>query len=456
MKKTDIINWLKEHEEKFTQVAQRIWDNPQLAYEETYASELQMNVLKEAGFTIENPIGELDTAFVASFGVGKPIIGILGEFDALPGLSQKASAIQEEVVSDGAGHGCGHNLLGTAGVEAVIALKEMMEQEGTQGSIRYYGCPAEEVLAGKTYMAKAGVFDDLDCALTWHPGNSNTVMDKSMQAMASIKFHFRGVTAHAAAAPHAGRSALDSVEIMNVGANYLREHVCDGVRIHYAITNGGLAPNVVPEYASVWYYIRAASKDEVRDILRRIKNIAKGAALMNETEVTSEIFAFPYETLPNNHLNKLMFHNMKKSNPIEYTDAEQDFAEKLVETIEDHLRQKGGTFGNQVDGLLPTNISFDDYIIGKTIQGSTDVGDVSWIVPTGSISTTCAPVGVQLHSWQATASFGTSIGYKGMHLAASSMALTAYDILQNKDNILDKAKEEFRELTKDSKYTPGI
>lgn len=447
MSKTDIISWLQQHQQTFSDMAQHIWDHPQLAYEEVYASKLQIDVLKAAGFTIQNPIGGMDTAFIAEYGQGKPVIGILGEFDALPGLSQKASTTKEEENPGAPGHGCGHNLLGTAGVEAVIALKEKMVSDNIQGTIRYYGCPAEEVLSGKTYMAKAGVFDDLDCALTWHPGSANTVMNKSLQAMVSIKFHFKGITAHAAAAPDAGRSALDSVEIMNVGANYLREHVRDGARIHYVITNGGLAPNIVPEAASVWYFLRAGTKEEVEEMLRRLKNIATGAALMNGTEVKSEILAFPYETLPNDSLNQLMYNNMEASDPMTFTKDEQAFAEQIVQTIDTSIK---------TDEILPTKISFGPYKPGVSIPGSTDVGDVSWIVPTGSVNTTCAPVGVALHSWQATASFGTTIGYKGMHLAASTMALTAYDLLQNKDNVLGKAKEEFQQYSKGKKYVAGI
>ncbi|WP_096438682.1 amidohydrolase [Alteribacter populi] len=454
MSKSNLLQWIEENKDTFTDMAQKIWDNPQLAYEEDYAANVQMTALKEAGFHIQTPVGDLNTAFIAEYGSGRPIIGLLGEFDALPGLSQQASYVKEEAVPDGPGHGCGHNLLGTAGVEAVIAVKEKMDQEGLMGTIRYYGCPAEEVLSGKTHMVKAGVFDGLDSALTWHPGNSNTVMNMSMQAMVSVKFHFKGITAHAAAAPHAGRSALDGVELMNVGTNYLREHVQDGTRIHYVITNGGMAPNIVPEEASVWYFLRAASKDQVDDIFRRVKNIAKGAALMTETEVESEILAFPYDTLPNDSLNELMYSNMEESGSLVFTEDEQSFAEQLVETIK--TKNTTGTFGNQVDGLLPKNFFYDKQLAGKSIQGSTDVGDVSWITPMGMISTTCAPVGVQLHSWQATASFGTSIGYKGMHLAAKTMALTAYDLLLNKNNVLETAAEEFNERTRGKKYKAGI
>jgi aminobenzoyl-glutamate utilization protein B len=451
MSKQNILQFIGSYQSEFTDMAKKIWDHPQVAYEEKYASDLQISKLKEEGLTITSPIGGISTAFVAEYGTGKPIIGILGEYDALPGLSQKIGAVQEQVVSNGPGHGCGHNLLGTAGVEAVIALKKIMEENILSGTIRYYGCPAEEVLSGKTFMARAGVFTDLDCALTWHPWTSNQVVNRSMQAMVSIKFNFKGIPAHAAASPHAGRSALDAVEIINIGANYLREHVPDGSRIHYVITNGGLAPNIVPEHASVWYYLRAATKDQVEDMLRRVQKIAQGAALITETEVNSEMEAFAYNTLPNDALNDLMYENMQESDSLRFTKEEQSFAQDLVKTIAPNILS-----GNTADELLPITYQNDKQTKGKTMLGSTDVGDVSWITPVGTIMTTCAPVGVQLHSWQATSSFGSSIGIKGMHFAAKTMALSAYDLLLNKDNVLDRIKEEFQKSTEGKPYVPGI
>lgn len=448
MSKKTIIDWLEQNKDTYTEMAQDIWDHPQIAYEETYASELQQKELQNQGFTVRNNIGDVETAFVAEYGQGKPIIGILGEFDALPGLSQTATPTKEEASPNGPGHGCGHNLLGTAGVEAIVALKEKMEKDGLAGTIRYYGCPAEEVLSGKTHMAKAGVFDDLDSALTWHPMTKNAPMNISSQSMVSIKFHFKGKPAHAAASPEAGRSALDSVEMMNIGVNYLREHVPASTRMHYTITDGGLAPNIVPETASVWYFLRASSREEVEGILHRVRNIAKGASLMNETEVESEILGFPYESLPNDPLNELMYQNTLESKPLEYTKEEQVFVENLAKTLP--------TAGKPFEELLPTDISFEPYQAGVSSPGSTDVGDVSWIAPTGMVTTTCTPVGTALHSWQATASFGTQIGYKGMHLAASTMALSAYDLLNNEDGVLEKAKETFDKLRNGKEYKAGV
>ncbi|WP_077623247.1 amidohydrolase [Sediminibacillus massiliensis] len=454
--KQTISQWMENNQSVFTEMAKEIWENPQIAYEEQFASELQMSALKEEGFAIQTPVGDSPTAFVAEYGSGKPIIGILGEYDALPGLSQTVSTTHDEVVPGGPGHGCGHNLLGTAGVEAAFALKNIMDSEELKGTIRYYGCPAEEVLSGKTFMAREGVFDDLDCALTWHPGTSNMAVNLSMQAMVSVKFHFKGTTAHAAGAPHAGRSALDAVELMNVGANYLREHVLDGSRIHYVITNGGLAPNVVPDDASVWYYLRAATKDQVEDMLQRVEKIAEGASLMTETQVDSEILAFAYETLPNEALNDAMYENMNELGLEPFTPDEQSFAQALVDTVDSKVVEMSKKmFGKPIDEMLPTSVENDKSLFGKTMGGSSDIGDVSWITPMGQVMTTCAPVGVQVHSWQATASFGSSIGFKGMHLAAKTMAWTALDLLENEE-LLEKAKKEFAEKTKGKPYVPGI
>lgn len=456
MSKENILEWIQSNQEMFTEMAQKIWENPQIAYEEMFAADLQMTTLKEAGFTIRTSIGGAPTAFVAEYGSGHPIIGILGEYDALPGLSQTVSAVHTEVVPNGPGHGCGHNLLGTAGVEAIMAVKEAMDDRGIKGTIRYYGCPAEEVLSGKTFMAREGVFDDLDCALTWHPASSNFVANMSMQAMVSVKFYFKGITAHAAGAPHAGRSALDAVELMNVGSNFMREHMLDGSRIHYVITNGGLAPNIVPDQASVWYYLRAATKEQVDEMLRRVKKIAKGAAMMTETEVRSEILAFAYETLPNDVLNDVMYENMKQAGEIHFTESELEFARELVGTVDPSIVEMSKKqFGGQIDELLPTTLDYYRHLKGVSVGGSTDVGDVSWITPVGQIMTTCSPVGVQAHSWQATAAYGSSIGIKGMHFAAKSMALSLYDLLSNQDLIV-QAREEFAKATLGKPYIPGI
>lgn len=459
MTKKLLLDWMKSHEEQFTKIAQDIWQHPQLGYNETYASSLQQQVLREAGFTVTANIGEVETAFVAEYGNGSPIIGVLGEFDALPGLSQNISPTYSPIKENAPGHGCGHHLLGTAGVEAIIALKNYIEQNQIAGTIRYYGCSAEELLSGKTFMARAGVFDDLDIVYTWHPGTYNMTTNFSMSALTGIEFFFSGRTAHAAAAPHLGRSALDAVELMNVGANYLREHVPDGSRIHYQITNGGMAPNVVPDKASVYYFLRGANRAAVDDLLRRLKLVAEGAATMTETSVSYEIKAGCYDTLPNLTLNELMYEQSKIIDPIEYTQEEVEFAAKVQQNIDPSVV----TSSKQAIASLGIDTSKDliagFYHIPQTfrmgIAGSSDIGDVSWIAPMGQITTACGSASVQFHTWQATASFGSSIGMKGMHYAAKIMASAALDTLTNPE-LIERAQAEFHKNRNGQSFKAGI
>lgn len=458
MGKSNITKWIEENKAKFTDVAKQIWDHPEVGYTETFASALQIKTLEEAGFKVTAGVGDVPTAFVAEYGKGKPVIGILGEFDALPGLSQQATPMYDPIIPNGPGHGCGHNLLGTAGVEAVIALKESIDAEMLPGTVRYYGCPAEELLSGKTFMARAGVFDDLDCALTWHPGTNNMTANFRFQALTAIEFYFSGRTAHAGGAPHLGRSALDAVELMNVGANYMREHVPDGTRIHYQITNGGMAPNIVPDAASVYYFLRGADRKQVDELEERLIKVAQGAAMMTETSVRWEIKSGCYDTLPNEALNELMYTQADAAGPIVFTHEEEKFAEKLRHTVDPSVLAAAKHLAMSEDSnkILDTGFYHNMKHFGVTMGGSSDVGDVSWIVPMGQIMTTCAPLGVQVHTWQATASFGSSIGMKGMHYAAKLMALSAYELLQDPNGILEKAKAEFIANRKGVDYKPGI
>ncbi|MEM0296542.1 MAG: amidohydrolase [Zestosphaera sp.] len=279
--KEEVWRYIEENAEGFVEIARKIWENPELGLQERFASDLQTRVLEENGFRIKRDIGGMPTAFIAEYGSGRPIIGVLGEYDALPGLSQKAKAQREPVREGAPGHGCGHNLLGTAGVAAAIAVKKLMEEGKISGTLRYYGCPAEETLVGKVYMAREGVYNDLDAVITWHPMLLNAAWTSSSLAMISVRFEFKGIPAHAAASPEMGRSALDAAELMNVGANYLREHVPEKVRIHYSILYGGKEPNIVPDKAVVWYYIRAPDPVLVEEVFERMKKIAQGAAYRN-------------------------------------------------------------------------------------------------------------------------------------------------------------------------------
>lgn len=459
MTKQQLFEQMTKQQPLFAAMAKDIWEHPQLGYNETYASSLQQQTLQEAGFRITTNIGDIETAFVAEIGSGKPIIGILGEFDALPGLSQAVEPTLNPLEQNGPGHGCGHNLLGTAGVEAAIALKTYMANHNIQGTLRYYGCPAEELLSGKTYIARAGAFDDLDIFYTWHPGTFGMTTNLSMQALSSIEFTFHGRTAHAASAPHLGRSALDAVELTNVGANYLREHVPDGSRIHYQITNGGLAPNVVPDKASVLYFLRGKNRAEVDDLLRRIKLVAEGAAMMTETTVTYDIQAGCYDTLPNMTLNEVMYENAQALPPITYTAEEQAFAKTLQQNIEPSVIAGSRASIAQIGITEPHDLVPGFYHIPQmfrmTMPGSSDIGDASWIAPMGQVMTVCAPAAVQLHTWQATASFGSTIGMKGMHQAAQIMAGAIVDSFTNPD-IIAKARAEFDQNRAGITYKPAI
>ena len=457
--KQRLFQLMEQNEATFAKMAKDIWDNPQVGYEETFAFELQKNYLADQGFRIKTGSGQVETAFVAEWGTGSPIIGFLGEFDALPGLSQQTTASPSPIVEGGPGHGCGHNLLGTAGVEAVVALKATMEAENITGTIRYYGCPAEELLSGKTYMAREGVFDDLDIVYTWHPGTFNMAVHPSMQALTGVEFFFSGRTAHAAGAPHLGRSALDGVEIMNVGANYLREHVPDGSRIHYQITNGGLAPNIVPDKASVYYFLRGATRDAVDDLLCRLIRVAEGAAHMTETSVRWEIRSGCYDSLPNMTLNNQMFAQWEELPPLEFTAEEKAYAQELQQSIEPSVlagsNQQVAMLGGDISKIFIEEHINIPQLFRQSMPGSSDLGDVSWIAPLGQVMTVCAPHGVQVHTWQATSSFGTSIGMKGMHYAAKTMAGAALDSLLNPE-IIVTAKAEFDRLRAGKEYVCAI
>lgn len=340
MQKKEILDWIDKTETFLTDTARQIWENPELPFGEKLASKLHSSALKEAGFRVRQDLKDMPTAFVAEYGSGHPIIGILGEYDALPHLSQKAAGIREPLEEEAAGHGCGHNLLGTAGIGAVMAIKNGIDDGSIKGTIRYYGCPAEETLAGKVFMAREGVFDDLDTCLSWHPASMNTVWGCSFLAMNSVMFKFKGVPSHAAAAPHLGRSALDGVELMNVGANYLREHIFEKARLHYVITNGGGAPNIVPGDASVWYYIRAPKRDQVEEIFERLLKVAQGAAMMTETEVEWEILAGCYDVLPNEILGNLIMSNLKEVGSPRFSDDDRKLAEELTATFDEGQKEK--------------------------------------------------------------------------------------------------------------------
>ncbi len=458
------LDYLDQQDEKMAYLAREIWARPEIALEERFACTLLADELEAAGFRVERNVGQLPTAFVASWGSGAPIIGILGEYDALPGLSQELSVDRIPIVRGGPGHGCGHNLFGVASMGAAMALKNLMETQQIPGTLRFYGCPAEETLVGKTFMAKAGLFDDLDAALAWHPGDTNAVWAGSSLAMNSFKVNFHGITSHAAADPHNGRSALDGAQLMDIGVNYLREHIIPEARIHSVITSGGQAPNVVPAYAQIWYFVRAPRRDQVDGIYARVLDIAKGAALMTGTTYDIDFVTGCYELLPNRALSKLLFEKMQEAGGSSFSDEERVFAKNLQATFAPGTIATA--FANtqrmvtcELDPALMENPLWEEVLphldTEIALPGSTEVGDVSQITPTGQLTTTCWPLGTPGHSWQIVASSGSSIGIKGMMLASKALSLAALDLL-TKPDVLAEAQAEFKNRTKGKVYISPV
>jgi len=424
-------------------VARQIWGFAEVGYQEAKSSALLQQQLRAAGFEVTAGVAEIPTAFVAAYGSGKPVIGIIGEFDALPGLSQAAVPDRRPVVENGPGHGCGHHLFGTASMAAAIAVKEWLAATRRPGTVRFYGTPAEEGGSGKVYMLRAGLFDDVDAVVTWHPGDRNAASASSTLANVTGKFRFRGISAHASSAPHRGRSALDGVEAMNAMVNLMREHIPQDTRIHYVITNGGRAPNVVPDFAEVYYYARHNDMRVLDDIWERINNAAKGAALGTGTTVELEVTGAVWNVLPNEYLVKLMQKNLQQVGGFEYTPEEQAFAAALRRSLEGNLPPV-----DQANTVLTPEPG-----IGSA---STDVGDVSWRVPTVQLTAATWVPGTPAHSWQAVAAGGTSIGVKGMMVAAKSMALTALDLFTDATHIQHARAEFDRKRGPNFKYTTRL
>lgn len=411
-------------------IARRIWGFAEVGYQEVQSSALLQAELRQAGFTVQAGVADIPTGFTATFGSGKPVIGIIGEFDALPGLSQDATPFKKAIAEGGAGHGCGHHLFGTASTAAAIAVKEWMQANNIKGTLRFYGTPAEEGGSGKVYMVRAGLFRDVDAVVAWHPGDRNQADANSTLANISAKFRFRGISAHAAGAPERGRSALDGVEAMTHMINMLREHVPQETRIHYVITNGGRAPNVVPDFAEVFVYARHNDMRILDDIWERIINASKGAALGTGTTVDHETIGAVYNVLGNEYLTRIQEKNLKRVGGYSYTPEERAFAEEIRKSMSGDLLPLGSE-----STVIPwTTISVD--------PASTDVGDVSWTVPTVQMSAATWVPGTAAHSWQAVAAGGTSIGAKGMMVAAKTMSLTAIDLFTDPSHIV-KAREEF-------------
>lgn len=440
----------------FIRVSDLIWEYAETRFEEYKSAELLCKTLEQEGFTVERGVGGIETAFIGSYGDGKPIVAILGEFDALAGLSQKkATAKQEPLVPGGNGHGCGHNLLGAGSLAAAVALKQYMEERKIPGTVRYYGCPGEEGGSGKTFMAREGLFDDIDFALCWHPMDYNGIFSAHSLANFQVYYKFKGKSSHAAMSPHLGRSALDAVELMNIGVNYLREHIIQDARIHYAITHtGGISPNVVQSYAEVLYLIRAPEISQVQEIYERVCDIARGAALMTGTEVEIVFDKACSNLIPNRVLESVMYKNFSELGVPVHDEQELQLAEAVRQTLsEQELNIAKTIFPDLADKALADRLN--PYDSPVSLYGSTDVGDVSWIAPTAQCTTACFVVGSPAHSWQWVTLGATSIAHKGMLHAGKVLAATAVDMLQNPE-LIEQAKAELNERLNGKKYVCPI
>jgi len=439
--KKNVLDELNNKKDSYGIIAQKIWNYAEMGYQEEKTVALLQKTLNDEGFRISKRVAGMPTAFIAEYGEGKPIIAILGEYDALPGLSQQAIPEKKSANKD-AGHACGHHLFGTASMAAAIAVKNWMKANNSKGTIRFYGTPAEEGGSGKVYMVREGLFNDVDAVLHWHPNSKNSANAGAALANKSAKFRFHGVSAHAAIAPERGRSALDGVEAMNMMVNMMREHIPQETRIHYVITRGGKAPNVVPDFAEVYYYARHENRNTVIDIFDRIVKAAEGAALGTETKMDYEMIGGTHELLPNLTLQKLMYDNLVKVGGISYTDEEKIFADKIAVSLG----------YKQVN--IEEAIKIQPYKTKAKPFGSTDVGDVSFTVPTAGMSSATWVPGTPAHSWQAVAAGGTEIGNKGMMVAAKTISLTAIDLFLD-PSLIKKAKAEFIERRgEDFKYIP--
>jgi aminobenzoyl-glutamate utilization protein B len=434
--KKEAINSIDEKQELYSATAKKIWGFAEVGYQEEKSSTLLQQTLKDAGFAIEAGVAGEPTAFIATAGSGKPVIAVLGEFDALPGVSQEAVPELKPIVGQKAGHACGHHLFGTASAAAAIAVKNWLVANKKSGTIKFYGCPAEEGGSGKVYMVRDGFFKNVDLVFHWHPGATNAASFSSALANKSGKFRFYGVASHAAGSPERGRSALDGVEAMNAMVNMLREHVNEKTRIHYVITRGGEAPNVVPAFAEVYYYVRHPNRDQVKAVWERVTQAAQGAAIGTGTKYEVEITGGTYDLLYNEVLANVVNNNLQAVGGYTLTDTEKEFATKIQQTFSS-------------PPALSTTAEIEKFgTKEEQASGSTDVGDVSWVVPTAGLSTATWVPGTAAHSWQAVAAGGTSIGSKGMLVAAKTLAASMIDAFSD-PKITEQAWLEFRKRVGD-------
>ncbi len=442
-KKEAAVASIEKRKAELTELSDQVWAFAETALREHKSAKLLADYAEKQGFRVTRGVAGMPTAFIANYGEGQPVIGILGEYDALPGISQKAQPTKEARVAGAPGHGCGHNLFGAASLGAAIAIKELIAAGQLRGTIRFYGTPAEESVGGKVYMARDGIFKDVDVMLAWHPADETRADTESTQAIVDFVVEFRGKAAHAAADPWNGRSAVDGAELFLNGVNMLREHVRPTVRMHYTIVSGGDVPNVVPEYAKVWMWVRDSKREGVEDVMARVREIARGAGIMAGGESNLTVQGGDYELLVNMTGARLLDANLRWLGPISYTQAEQDFAREIQRATNKPLAGLDGA-------IQPLKEK-----PGDPEGGSTDVGDVSWVVPTLHVSVTTAPKDTPWHSWAVVASGGMSIGHKGMMLAAKTLAATMVDLFEDAET-RKAIRAEFDVATKGHAYKPYV
>lgn len=442
-KKEEAVASIEKHRSELTNLSDQIWAFAETALRETRSSKVLADYAEKQGFEVKRGVAGMPTALVATYGQGRPIIGILGEYDALPGISQKAKPVKEALEAGSAGHGCGHNLFGAASLGAAVAIKELIAAGKLRGTIRFYGTPAEEAIGGKIYMARDGLFKDLDVCLAWHPDDKIRADIDSTQAIVDFIVEFKGKAAHAAADPWNGRSAVAALEFFTTGLNRMREFVKPTVRMHYVIQKGGDVPNVVPEYARLWCWLRDSKRAGVDELLNRARKIAEGAALMAGVESKLTVQGGDYELLVNLTGAKLIHSNLTWLGPIQFTAEEQEFAKEIQRAT--GVEPKG--LNGAVQPLEPPKPNPEG--------GSTDVGDVSWLVPTLHLSVTTAPENAPWHAWPVVACGGMSIGHKGLAYAAKALATTMVDLFED-DKTREAIQAEFREKSKGEVYKPYV
>ncbi len=443
-------------------VSDQLWDYAEVALKEHHSARYLADALENEGFDVQRGLADLPTSFLATWGDGEPVIGFLAEYDALSGLSQEAVPYRKERPGTDNGHGCGHNLLGTAILGAVLGLKQQMIEEGMTGTIRFYGCPAEENLSGKAFMAREGLFDDCDACLTWHPGAVNRVRRSSSLANNAMNIEFFGQAAHAAGDPHNGRSGLDAVQLMNMGVEFMREHMSSLARIHYVITDGGRQPNVVPDYAKVWYLVRAPQRDEVDSLYQRVLDCARGAAIMTGTKYQVQLLKAIWNLLPNRTLEHVLSEAMEQVGPPDFSKASHQFAEAISQTFEPGRKESfllGQNLTQRQRKILEPKILNDILLDAPASplepRGSTDVGDVSWCCPTAQFTMACNALGTPGHSWQFVAQAGANVGREGMIAAAKVLAQAGYRLLQA-PNLRRRVGEEFACRTEGRLYRSAM